>query len=95
MFHPLITILKPLNTHWAENTELVMFIVQYIVHYENIQLFSGINILIPVLDKVKYVQSLKEIAIDIPQQTAISSGQWAPFLTKERHLNFQWCHCCL
>jgi len=33
----------------------------------------GINILIPVLDKVKYVQSLKEIAIDIPSQTAISS----------------------
>lgn len=32
----------------------------------------GINMLISVLDKVKYVQSLKEIAIDIPQQTAIS-----------------------
>merc|ERR1712200_157684 len=33
----------------------------------------GVNILIPILDKVKYVQSLKEIAIDIPQQTAISA----------------------
>eukprot|EP00096_Caligus_rogercresseyi_P009581 TRINITY_DN3278_c0_g1_i1.p1 TRINITY_DN3278_c0_g1~~TRINITY_DN3278_c0_g1_i1.p1 ORF type:complete len:302 (-),score=72.84 TRINITY_DN3278_c0_g1_i1:95-1000(-) len=32
----------------------------------------GLNLLIPLLDKVKYVQSLKEIAIDIPQQTAIS-----------------------
>lgn len=32
----------------------------------------GLNFLIPVLDKVKYVQSLKEIAIDIPQQSAIS-----------------------
>jgi len=32
----------------------------------------GLNILIPVIDKVKYVQSLKEIAIDIPQQSAIS-----------------------
>ena len=39
----------------------------------------GINILIPVLDKVKYVQSLKEIAIDIPQQTAISSGNMSFF----------------
>jgi hypothetical protein len=38
-------------------------------------LIVGLNLLIPVLDKVKYVQSLKEIAIDIPQQAAISSGQ--------------------
>ena len=40
----------------------------------------GINLLIPILDKVKYVQSLKELAIDIPQQTAISSGKL--FLSK-------------
>lgn len=38
----------------------------------NCILEPGLNILIPVLDKVKYVQSLKEIAIDIPQQAAIS-----------------------
>ncbi|CRL02493.1 CLUMA_CG015213, isoform A [Clunio marinus] len=33
----------------------------------------GLNFLIPILDEVKYVQSLKEIAIDVPKQSAITS----------------------
>jgi len=32
----------------------------------------GLNFLIPVFDKVRYVQSLKEIAIDVPKQSAIT-----------------------
>jgi regulator of protease activity HflC (stomatin/prohibitin superfamily) len=32
----------------------------------------GLNFLIPFIDKVKYVQSLKEIAIDVPKQSAIT-----------------------
>lgn len=32
----------------------------------------GLNLLIPILDKVKYVQVLKEMAIDIPHQSAIT-----------------------
>ncbi|XP_076332431.1 stomatin-like protein 2, mitochondrial isoform X2 [Tachypleus tridentatus] len=32
----------------------------------------GLNILVPIVDKVKYVQSLKEIAIDIPKQSAVT-----------------------
>ena len=34
--------------------------------------FQGLNILLPVVDNIRYVQSLKEIAIEIPSQTAIS-----------------------
>ena len=30
--------------------------------------------LLSLIDKVKYVHSLKEITVDIPQQTAVSSG---------------------
>lgn len=33
----------------------------------------GVNILIPFLDRISYVQSLKEIAIDIPKQSAVTS----------------------
>lgn len=33
----------------------------------------GLNLLLPIIDKVKYVQSLKEIAIDVPKQSAITS----------------------
>ena len=33
----------------------------------------GLNILLPIMDKIKYVQSLKEIAIDVPKQSAITS----------------------
>ncbi|CAF1312022.1 unnamed protein product [Adineta steineri] len=35
-------------------------------------LTPGLNILLPVIDNIRYVQSLKEIAIEIPSQTAIS-----------------------
>lgn len=34
----------------------------------------GLNILTPIIDKIKYVQCLKEIAIEIPQQSAVTSG---------------------
>jgi regulator of protease activity HflC (stomatin/prohibitin superfamily) len=40
----------------------------------------GLAILIPVLDKIQYVQTLKEVAIDIPTQSAITQGEWIHFL---------------
>ena len=67
---------------------MVMFVPQqeaYIIErmgkYNRI-LEPGVNILIPILDKVKYVQSLKEIAIDIPQQSAITIGMFWVILMK-------------
>lgn len=35
-------------------------------------LTPGLNLLIPVLEEIKYVQSLKEIALEIPSQSAVT-----------------------
>ena len=48
--------------------------------YHLIFLSKGLNILLPVIDTIRYVQSLKEIAIEIPSQTAISKGRKKFFL---------------
>ena len=36
---------------------------------------QGLNILIPVLDRIRYVQSLKEIVIIVPEQSAVTLGE--------------------
>ena len=37
--------------------------------------YQGLNILIPVVDQIRYVQSLKETVVDIPSQSAITEGE--------------------
>jgi len=61
----------PMNTGIMFVPQQEAWVVERMGKYNKI-LEPGLNFLIPVLDKVKYVQSLKEIAIDIPQQSAIS-----------------------
>jgi len=38
----------------------------------NKTLSPGLNVLIPIIDEIKYVQSLKEIASEVPEQSAIT-----------------------
>lgn len=47
------------------------WVVQRMGRFHRI-LEPGLNFLIPILDQVRYVQSLKEIVIDIPEQSAVS-----------------------
>lgn len=35
----------------------------------------GLNILVPILDSVKYVKTLKEVAVSVPSQSAITQGK--------------------
>ncbi|CAG0880107.1 unnamed protein product [Cyprideis torosa] len=62
----------PLNTIILFVPQQEAWVVERMGRYHRI-LQPGFNILVPILDKIKYVQSLKEIAIDVPQQAAITS----------------------
>lgn len=58
--------------HKTVTVVLQAWIVERMGKFHRI-LEPGLNILIPIMDRVKYVQSLKEIAVDIPKQSAITS----------------------
>ncbi|XP_037785137.1 stomatin-like protein 2, mitochondrial [Penaeus monodon] len=62
----------PLNTVVLFVPQQEAWVVERMGKFHRI-LEPGINVLIPFLDRVKYVQSLKEIAIDVPKQAAITS----------------------
>lgn len=34
----------------------------------------GLNVLMPILDSIKYVKTLKEVAVTVPSQSAITQG---------------------
>ncbi|XP_010780100.1 stomatin-like protein 2, mitochondrial [Notothenia coriiceps] len=61
----------PMNTVVLFVPQQEAWVVQRMGRFHRI-LEPGLNFLIPVLDKVRYVQSLKEIVIDIPEQSAVS-----------------------
>ncbi|XP_045501966.1 stomatin-like protein 2, mitochondrial [Colias croceus] len=62
----------PLNTIIMFVPQQEAWIVERMGKFHRI-LDPGLNILWPIVDKIKYVQSLKEIAIDVPKQSAITS----------------------
>ena len=64
----------PLNTAVMFVPQQEAWLVERMGKYHR-TLEPGMNVLIPIIDKVRYVQSLKEIAIDIPHQTAVTAGK--------------------
>ncbi|CAG0891627.1 unnamed protein product, partial [Darwinula stevensoni] len=62
----------PINTILMFVPQQEAWVVERMGKYHRI-LEPGLNILLPIMDRVRYVQSLKELAIDVPQQSAITS----------------------
>ena len=63
----------PINTVVLFVPQQEAWVVERMGKFNKI-LEPGLNFLVPIMDKIKYVQSLKEIAIDVPQQSAITIG---------------------
>ncbi|XP_044044571.1 stomatin-like protein 2, mitochondrial [Siniperca chuatsi] len=61
----------PMNTVVLFVPQQEAWVVQRMGRFHRI-LKPGLNFLIPILDQIRYVQSLKEIVIDIPEQSAVS-----------------------
>ncbi|KAG7266327.1 hypothetical protein CRUP_038478, partial [Coryphaenoides rupestris] len=61
----------PMNTVVLFVPQQEAWVVQRMGRFHRI-LEPGLNFLIPILDRIRYVQSLKEIVIDVPEQSAVS-----------------------
>lgn len=66
------SMITPLNTIIMFVPQQEAWIVERMGKFHKI-LEPGFNILLPIIDRVKYVQSLKEICIEVPNQSAITS----------------------
>ncbi|KAK2585563.1 hypothetical protein KPH14_010201 [Odynerus spinipes] len=62
----------PLNTIIMFVPQQEAWVVERMGKFYKI-LEPGFNILLPIIDRIKYVQSLKEICIEVPNQSAITS----------------------
>uniref|UniRef100_A0A8C7WPW8 Stomatin-like protein 2, mitochondrial n=1 Tax=Oryzias sinensis TaxID=183150 RepID=A0A8C7WPW8_9TELE len=61
----------PMNTVILFVPQQEAWVVERMGRFHRI-LEPGLNFLIPLLDRIRYVQSLKEIVIDVPEQSAVS-----------------------
>ncbi|KAM7365535.1 hypothetical protein PAMP_016454 [Pampus punctatissimus] len=61
----------PMNTVVLFVPQQEAWVIERMGRFHRI-LEPGLNFLIPILDRVRYVQSLKEIVIDVPEQSAVS-----------------------
>uniref|UniRef100_UPI00398E3BD3 stomatin-like protein 2, mitochondrial n=1 Tax=Pristiophorus japonicus TaxID=55135 RepID=UPI00398E3BD3 len=61
----------PMNTLVLFVPQQEAWVVERMGRFHRI-LDPGLNFLIPIVDRIRYVQSLKEIVIDIPEQSAVS-----------------------
>ncbi|XP_060765289.1 stomatin-like protein 2, mitochondrial [Neoarius graeffei] len=61
----------PMNTVILFVPQQEAWVVERMGRFHRI-LEPGLNVLIPILDRIRYVQSLKEIVIDVPEQSAVS-----------------------
>uniref|UniRef100_V5H9N5 Putative stomatin-like protein 2 n=1 Tax=Ixodes ricinus TaxID=34613 RepID=V5H9N5_IXORI len=61
----------PMNTIIMFVPQQEAWVVERMGKFSRI-LEPGLNLLLPIVDRVRYVQSLKELAIDVPQQSAIT-----------------------
>ncbi|GCC30677.1 stomatin-like protein 2, mitochondrial isoform X1 [Chiloscyllium punctatum] len=61
----------PMNTVVLFVPQQEAWVVERMGRFHRI-LDPGLNFLIPIVDRIRYVQSLKEIVIDIPEQSAVS-----------------------
>ncbi|RWS16909.1 stomatin-like protein 2-like protein [Dinothrombium tinctorium] len=62
---------KPINTMIVFVPQQEAWVVERMGRFHKV-LEPGLNLLLPIVDNIKYVQSLKEIAIDIPKQSAVT-----------------------